>query len=91
MRFPNLSSNGVIVPGTVRLAFEIELNSSKDANKTLYQSIGRAMIKKTTIRISGMKMSIDDSDICHCYVDLWKFPSELINVAHQGIGGENMI
>ena len=27
VRFPNLRSNIVIVPGTVRLAFEIELNS----------------------------------------------------------------
>ena len=51
VRFPNLSSNDVIVPGTVRLAFEIELNS-KDVNATLYQNIGRAIVKKTTIRIS---------------------------------------
>ena len=30
VRFPNLSNNDVIVPRTVRLAFEIELVSSKD-------------------------------------------------------------
>lgn len=91
VRFPNLSGNDVIVPGTVRLAFEIELNS-KDANATLYQNIGRAIVKKTTIRISGNEiMSIDDSDIYHCYVDLWKSPSELVNMAYQGIGDENMI
>ena len=46
VRFPNLSNNDVIVPGTVRLAFEIELVSSKDADKTIYQNIGRAIIKK---------------------------------------------
>ena len=91
VRFPNLSSNDVIVPGTVRLAFEIELNS-KDANATLYQNIGRAIVKKTTIRISGNEiMSIDDSDIYHCYTDLWKSPSERINMAYQGIGDANMI
>ena len=92
VRFPNLSNNNVIVPGTVRLAFEIELVSSKDADKTIYQNIGRAIIKKTTIRISGNEvMSIDNSDIYHCYVDLWKSPSERVNMAYQGIGKANML
>ena len=92
VRFPNLSNNDVIVPGTVRLAFEIELVSSKDADKTIYQNIGRAIIKKTTIRMSGNEvMSINDSDIYHCYVDLWKSPSERVNMAYQGIGKANML
>ena len=91
VRFPNLSSNDVIVPGTVRLAFEIELDS-KDQNATIYQNIGRAIIKKTTIRISGNEiMSIDDSDIYHCYIDLWKTPYERSNMAYQGIGKDNML
>jgi hypothetical protein len=91
VRFPNLSSNDVIVPGTVRLAFEIELDS-KDQNATIYQNIGRVIIKKTTIRISGNEiMSIDDSDIYHCYIDLWKTPYELSNMAYQGIGKDNML
>ena len=91
VRFPNLSSNDVIVPGTVRLAFEIELDS-KDQNATIYQNIGRAIIKKTTIRISGNEiMSIDDSDIYHCYIDLWKTPYELANMAYQGICKNNVL
>ena len=36
-------------------------------------------------------MSIDDSDIYHCYVDLWKSPSERVNMAYQGIGKANML
>ena len=36
-------------------------------------------------------MSIDDSDIYHCYVDLWKSPSERTNMAYQGIGKANML
>ena len=91
VRFPNLSSNDVIVPGTVRLAFEIELDS-KDQNATIYKNIGRVIIKKTTIRISGNEiMSIDDSDIYHCYIDLWKTPYEVANMAYQGIGKVNML
>ena len=91
VRFPNLSSNDVIVPGTCRLAFEIEINST-DKNSTIYQNIGRAIIKKTTIRISGNEvMSIDDSDIYHCYIDLWKPSTERKNMAYQGIGKTNML
>ena len=76
VRFPNLSTNDVIVPQTARLAFTIEL-TSKDPNATVYQNLGRAIVKKTTIKINGNEvMSIDDSDIFHCYVDLWKSPSE---------------
>ena len=68
VRFPNLSTNDVIVPRTARLAFEIELKST-DANATIYKNLGRAIVKKMTIRISGNEvMSIDDSDIYHCYV-----------------------
>ncbi|CAG2207362.1 unnamed protein product [Mytilus edulis] len=36
-------------------------------------------------------MSIDDSDIYHCYVDIWKSTSERLNMAYQGIGELNML
>ena len=91
VRFPNLSTNDVIVPRTARLAFTIEL-TSKDPNATVYQNLGRAIVKKTTIKLSGNEvMSIDDSDIFHCYVDLWRSPSERLNMAYQGIGKSNML
>ena len=91
VRFPNLGTNDVIVPRTARLAFTIEL-TSKNLNATVYQTLGRAIVKKTTIKISGNEvMSVGDSDIFHCYVDLWKSPSERINMAYQGIGTVNML
>ena len=87
-----MSNNDVIVPGSVRLAFNIELVST-DANATLFQNLGRSIIKKkTVIRISGNEvMSIENSDIYHCYIDLWRCPSERINMAYQGIGKDNML
>lgn len=36
-------------------------------------------------------MSIDDSDIYHCYIDLWKSPTERINMVYQGVGETNML
>ena len=85
VRFPNLGSYDVIVPGTARLAFTISLTSTDD-NRTVVQNLGRAVVKKTTIKISGNEvLSIDDSDVFHCYLDLWKTTRERENSQYQGI------
>lgn len=85
VRFPNLGAHDVIVPGTARLAFTIKLTSN-DANRTVVQNLGRAIVKKTTIKISGNEvMSIDDSDMYHCYQDLWMTPPQRANAQYQGI------
>ena len=85
VRFPNLGANDVIVPGTARLAFTIALKST-DENRTVVQNLGRAVVKKTTVRISGNEvMSIDDSDVFYCYQDLWKTSQERKNAQYQGI------
>ena len=63
VRFPNLGAHDVIVPRTARLAFKIALNSEY-ANRTVVQNLGRAIVKKTVIKISGNEvMSVDDSDV----------------------------
>ena len=83
--FPNLGAHDVIVPGTARLAFKIALNS-EDANRTVVQNLGRAIVKKTVIKISGNEvMSVDDSDVFNCYGDLWKTALERKNDQYQGI------
>ena len=85
VRFPNLGKDDVIAPGTARLAFAITLNS-EDANRTVVQNLGRAIVKKLTIKVSGNEvMSIDDSGVFHCYNDLWKTAPERANGHYQGI------
>ena len=74
---PNLGAHDVIVPGTARLAFTIALDS-KDANRTVVMNLGRAIVKKLTIKINEV-MSIDESDVFHCYNDLWKTAPERAN------------
>jgi len=87
VRFPNLGLHDVIVPGTTRLAFKITLEST-DVNRTVVQNLGRAIVKKTTIKISGNEvMSIDDSDVFYCYSDMWKTTSERQSADYQGIDG----
>ena len=51
----------------------------------MVQNLGRAIVKKLTIKISGNEvMSIDDSDVFRCYNDLWKTAPERENGHYQG-------
>ena len=68
VRFPNLGSDDVIIPGTANLSFNIELTSTVDANRTLVSNIGRAIIKKLAVKFEGNEiMSVDDFDVLACY------------------------
>ena len=72
----------MIVPGTARLAFKITLNS-EDANRSVIQNLGCAIVKKTIIKISSNKvMSLYDSNVYHCYNDLWKTAQERENAQY---------
>ena len=85
VRFPNLGSDDVIIPGTANLSFNIELTSTVDANKTLVSNIGRAIIKKLAVKFEGNEiMSVDDFDVLACYQDLWKTKSEKRNTIGHG-------
>ena len=86
VRFPNLGSDDVIIPGTANLSFNIELSSTIDANRTLVSNIGRAIIKILAVKFEENEiMSVDDFDVLTCYRDLWKTKSEKRNAIHQGI------
>ena len=68
VRFPNVGSDHVIVPGTVNLSFNIELISTADPNRMLVSNIGRAIIKKLAVKFEGNEiLSIDDFDVFACY------------------------
>jgi len=53
IRFPNLEKKDVIVPGTARLAFNITLNGDTDANHTIVNNLGRALVKKISVKFKG--------------------------------------
>ena len=68
VRFPNLGSDDVIVPGTPNLSFNIELSSMADSKRTLVSNVGRAIIKKLAVKFEGNEiLSVDDFDIFACY------------------------
>ena len=86
VRFPNLGSDDVIIPGTANITFNIELTSTVDANRTLVSNICRAIIKKLAVKFEGNEiMSVDDFDVLACYRELWKTKSEKRNAIRQGI------
>ena len=86
VRFPNLGSDDVIIPGMANLSFNIELTSAVDANRTLVSNIGRAIMKKLAVKFEGNEiMSVDDFNVFACYRDLWKTKSEKRNAIRQGI------
>ena len=86
VRFPNLGSDDVIIPGMANLSFNIELSSTADPNTTLVSNIGRAVMKKLAVKFEGNGiLSIDDYYIFTCYRDLWKTASEKKNAICQGI------
>ena len=66
VRFPNLGSDDVIIPGMANLSFNIKLTSAVDANRTLVSNIGRAIVKKLAVKFEGNEiMSVDDFDVFH--------------------------
>ena len=86
VKFPNLGSDDVIIPGTANLSFNAELTSTADPNRTLVSNIGRAIVQKLAVKFEGKEiLCIDDFDIFACYRDLWKTKSERKNAVHQGI------
>ena len=86
VRFSNLSSDDVIILGTVNLSFNIELTSAIDANRTLVSNTGRTIIKKLAVKFEENEiMNVDDFNVFACYQDLWKTKLEKRNAIHQGI------
>ena len=86
VRFPNLGSNDVIVPGMVNLSFNIELSSKADPNRTLVSNIGRVIVKKLAIKLDrNVILEVNDFDIFTCYRDLWKTKSEKRDAVRQAV------
>lgn len=89
VRFPDLGPNDVIVPGTSKLSFKIQLNSDADANRTIVNNLGRAIVSKLEVKLEGRSIyTLDSSDVFLCYQDLWKTTNERSNAVYQGIQSE---
>ena len=72
VRFPGLQENQVIIPGTMKLTFNISL-SGKDLNRTLVKNLGRNIVRKLVVKLEGNEIvSTDDRDTLYSYYGCWK-------------------
>ena len=53
VKFPNLGSDDIVIPGMVNLSFNVELSSATDLNRTLVSNVGRAIVKKLAVKFEG--------------------------------------
>ena len=61
--FPDLKENQVIIPGTMKVTFNISL-AGTDVNRTSVKNLGRNIIRKLVEKLEGNEIiSIDDYDI----------------------------
>ena len=64
VRFQNLGSDDLIVPGTVNLSFNIGLSSTPDPNRELVSNVGRVIVKKLAVKFEGNEiLGVDDFDV----------------------------
>lgn len=90
---PKLADDDVIVPGSARLAFKIVLNNgtgTADENRTIVNNLGRAIVKKISIKLEGKEIYIfEGADRYLCFRDLWLTDKERSDAAYQGISNAN--
>ena len=80
VRFPNLGSDNIVIPGMTNLFFYIELSSTADPKRALVSNIGKATVKKLAVKFKGNEiLSVDNFDVFACYRDLWKTELEKQN------------
>ena len=63
VRFLNLGSDDVIIPGMANLSFNIELSLMVNPKRALVSNVDRAIVKK---------FGVDDFEVFVCCRDLWK-------------------
>ena len=70
IEIPYGSSNHVIVPNTVKIMFNLYIES-KDKTLSVVNNVQRTLIKKKTLTLCSIDTdAIDNSDVCDMYKDL---------------------
>ena len=71
VRFLNVGSDGIIIPGMANLSFNIVLPSKADTKRMLVSNIGREIVKKLAVKCEGNEiLGMEDFDVLACYQDL---------------------
>ena len=89
VNIPKLSGDNVIVPNSVRLAFNIEIGGH--ANNTLVNNLGRNLVSNFKVVLGGETLQDTKRyDLFTTYHDLFLPKDERTRRLRQGISGTNM-
>ena len=89
INIPNLSGNNVIVPGSVRLAFNIDVGGH--ANNTLVNNLGRNLVSNFKVVLGGETLQDTKRyDLFTTYHDLFLPKNERTKRLKQGMSAPNM-
>ena len=90
VRFPNLGSDDIIIPGMENLSFNIKLSLMADPKRVLVSNIGRVIVKKLAAQFEGNEgVDVNDFDVFTCYQELWKKSAVRQGIIHGGSCTEN--
>ena len=90
VNIPKLSGNNVIVPNSVRLAFDFVIENG-EANDTVVNNLGRSLVSNFKVSIGGE--TLQDTvryDLFKTYHDSFLPKNERTKRLRQGISSENM-
>ena len=89
VNIPKLSGDNVIVPNTIRLAFDIEVGGH--ANNTLVNNVGRNLVSNFKVLLGGETLQDTKRyDLFSTYHDLFLQKEERTKRLRQGISEPNM-
>ena len=64
VRFPNLNSDDIIIPGMTNLSFNTELSLIADPKRALVSNIGGVIVKKSAVKFEGNEiLGVDNLDV----------------------------
>ena len=87
---PKLSGNNVIVPNSVRLAFDLELQNA-EANDTVVNNLGRNLVHNFKVLLGGETLQDTKRyDLFSTYHDSFLPKTERTKRLRQGISSENI-
>ena len=90
VNIPKLSGNNVIVPNSVRLAFDLVITNA-EANDTIVNNLGRNLVSNFKVLLGGETLQDTKRyDLFTTYHDSFLSNNERIKRLRQGISYENM-
>ena len=83
------SRDHVIIPGTVKITFNLDIEST-DKARSVVNNVGRALVKKNVLMLGSKDIdTINNSDIYETYKDLYLSEKESEERLLQGIQSAN--